>query len=508
MSDHATTTDLPAALPAGARASSGVDPGWAGDLRRLLILAGPNVATMVAESLLNMVDFWIASRLGPAAAAAVLTAILVFMSIFGVLMGTMACVCTVASQSYGAGRPRDCSAYAWQGIWISLLVGTASLALWPAIPGLYRLIGHEPDVQVLEVGYTRIRLLILGAAGANMALAEYFNGIQRPRVNTVSVIGANLINAVLSCGLAFGLLGLPRMGFIGIAVGTVIATLVRSAWLLGALCTGQSASHYQARRTWRPDPAKMRRLVKVGWPAGVQFVLEIGAWTAFLAWVIGKFGTLHLAASHTCARLTELAFMPAIGIGYALSTLVGEAVGQGRPGMARRRARLGTLLNMAYMGLMALVFMFLGRHLMAVFTDEPEVIALGARVLVLAGLYQLFDAAAISYSLALRGAGDTLFPAVAGAVLAWGLMVGGSLYVAEYRRAWGLLGPWGVAAVYVVVISLVLWIRWRRGRWASLDVIGRAHPPAEEQARSLDPLVGREAISADPPVIGSQTRST
>lgn len=475
------------------------EPTWRHDLRLLLTLAAPNVATTVAESLVNLVDFWIASRLGSSAAAAVLSAVLVFMSIFGLLMGTMACVSTMVSQSFGAAKPRDCSAYAWQGVWLSLAFGVVCLALWPVMPALYRLIGHAPDVQSLEVSYTRIRLLVLGVAGANMALAEYFNGIQRPRVNTASVVGANVVNALLGYGLTFGAFGLPRLGFVGIAVGALVATLVRLAWLLTALCSGQSERNFHARQTWPPQPEKMRRLIQVGWPAGVEFVLSITAWTAFLAWIIGKYGTTHLAASNTCARITELSFMPALGIGFAICAMVGQSVGAGRPAQARRRACIGAVINVGYMGLMAVVFAVFGRPLIAFFSDEEPVIAIGAGVLILASLYQMFDAVALSYSLALRGAGDTLFPAVACSTLSWGLMVGGGVVMAYRYHHLGIRGPWAFAAIYVVVIGVILWARWRIGRWERLDVIGRSG----DQARALDPLVGREAIAMQDAAIGS-----
>jgi len=245
----------------------------------------------------------------------------------------------------------------------------------------------------------------------------------------------------------------------------------------------------------------------VGWPAGVEFVLGITAWTAFLAWVIGKYGTTHLAASNTCARITELSFMPAVGIGFAICATVGQSMGQGKPAMARRRALIGTIINVGYMGLMAVVFVVFGRWLIGLFTREEAVISLGTGVLVLASLYQMFDAVAISYSLALRGAGDTLFPAVASAGLSWAVMVGGASVMAYRYHHLGIRGPWAFAAIYVVVIGLVLWARWRLGRWERLDVIGRTGGLADEQARALDPLVGREAISMKDAAIGSSPDS-
>ncbi|GMU23917.1 MAG: hypothetical protein AMXMBFR13_39940 [Phycisphaerae bacterium] len=499
MAEHSIET-----LPPDPEAASAAIPHWTRDLKLLVLMAAPNVATMVAETMLSMVDFWIVSHLGPGAQAAVSSSTMVFMSVFGLLMGTMVCVSTVVGQSFGANRPRDCSAYLWQGMWICLLFGFIGVALWPVIPSLYALIGHAPDVQGMEVSYTRIRLLSLGAAGMTIALGHFFNGIQRPRTNMISVIGANVINGVVSYGLVFGVWGLPRLGFDGAAVGSVIATVIRVVWLMAAVCFGATAARYQSRHTWRPDFAKMVRLLKVGWPSGVHFVMDITAWAMFLTWIIGQFGTIHLAATATCWRLIELSFMPAVGIGLAICALVGESVGQGQPSIARRRAAMGAGINMAYMGSMAVIFIALGARFMDFFSDEPEVIALGAQVLILAAVFQLFDAVAISYSMALRGAGDTLWPATVGAILVWTVMIGGATWAATVHPEWGSAGPWVFAAVFVILIGFVLWFRWHNGRWENLDVIGRG----EEQAATLpslaiDPLLAQEALAGETSTIGS-----
>ena len=159
-----------------------------------------------------------------------------------------------------------------------MLFGLAGVALWPAMPTVYRLIGHEPAVRAMEVDYTQIRLLSLGLAGATVALANYFNGIHRPLVNAISGAGATILNIVLTYCLVLGKWGCPAMGVSGAACGTVVATLFRTAWLLTAMCFGRYAAQFHARHTWRLDSDKMRRLVKVGWPIGLQFVLDIAAW--------------------------------------------------------------------------------------------------------------------------------------------------------------------------------------------------------------------------------------
>ncbi len=486
--------------------TDGSSAGWGTDLRMLLVLALPNVASTAAESLMSFVDFAIVSPLGPAAQAAVSSASLVYFSIFGFCLGMMVCVTTVVSQSLGIGRPRDCSAYGWQGIWLSLTFGLLGIVLWPVVPGFYAWVGHEPAVQAMESDYTQIRLLGLGFAGAAVALGHFFNGIHEPRHNAYSVVGTTILNLVLTYGLVQGRLGMPAMGVAGAAVGSVVANLVRVLWLLAVMCSGSIAARYGARQTWPLQWDKMRRLAWVGWPAGVSFMVDITAWAVLMAMIIGQFGTHHLAASATCWRFTDLSFMPAIGIGHAVCTLVGRSIGEGRPDLARRRALLGTLLNMGYMGTMALMFVLFGRELMELFSDVPDVITLGAELLILAALFQLFDAIGITYSNALRGAGDTRWPAVVGGLQVWILMVGGAALTARLMPEWGARGPWIVATLFVIVIGVTFALRWRLGPWERLDVIGRGTEPPVFEVMPTDPLVPEQ--TASPVEEGCETGSS
>jgi len=455
-------------------------PSWGEELRRLMHIALPNVASMLSQSLLSIVDYAIVSALPNAAQAqaAVSSAAMVFFSCFSFLLGIMVCTTTMVSQSLGAKRYRDCSAYAWQGIWISMLFGIAGFALWPIIPGIYRAIGHEPAVQAMEIAYTRIRLLSVGVGGATIALGHFFNGIHQPKKNTITVVGANILNGFASYGLVLGAWGLPMLGVAGAALGSVIATVVRMLWLLWLMCFHRETVQFEALKTWRPAGDKIKRLLKVGWPAGIHFTIEITAWAIFLVLIIGQLGTIHLAATATCYRFTELSFMPAIGIAMAVSTLVGRAIGENQHYLARRRALLGTLVNMGYMGIMGLTYLAFGRELIGLFSDNPAVIAVGKRLLIFVAVFQLFDAVGITYNNALRGAGDTRWPMIVGSSQAWLIMIGGGWLFITFWPELGSMGPWACATVFVIMFGVTVLVRWKHGKWESLDVIGAQEGPS------------------------------
>jgi MATE family multidrug resistance protein len=473
--------------------------GWRHDTAVLLRLAVPNVASTVTQTLMSFTDFLIVSRMPAAsqAQAAISVAGLTFITLLAMPMGTMTCVTTMVSQSLGAGRQRDCAVYAWQGIWMALLYGTVALLLWPLVPTFYQMFGHEPAVTAMEVSYLHIRLLSLGIAGATVSLDNFFNGIHRPAINTVSAILSVSVNVVLTYAWVLGKLGFPAMGVAGAAWATVVATVVRAAFQLGVMCFGRAASAFEPRKAWRWDRGKMRRLCWVGWPAGAAFLTDIAAWTVFQLAIIGRFGTTDLAATGGVFRYLEVSFMPAVGIGIAVSTAVGKAIGQGRPLLARRLTWIGTGFNAAYMSLMALLFVLFGEWLMRFISPDPAVVQLGTILFVYAAVFQFFDAIAITHSCALRGAGDTMWSSIVGATEVWIILVGGGWLVARLRPDLGSVGPWAFAAAFVIVIGITLFARWRWGPWESFDVIGRQEPARGYLAATPiePPLPG----SADPP---------
>jgi MATE family multidrug resistance protein len=164
--------------------------------------------------------------------------------------------------------------------------------------------------------------------------------------------------------------------------------------------------------------------------------------------------------------------MPALGIGTAVTALVGKYIGMGRPDLAERRAHLGFNIVLFYMLACGLGF-FLFRHkLIQLFSHDPEVLRVGSIVLVFIAGYQLFDAMFVIYSSALRGAGDTLVPTIVQVTLVWSIVVGGGAAAAHFAPSYGVIGPWTLASLFGGLLGLYLFLRFRRGRWKTI----RLHP--------------------------------
>jgi len=439
---------------------------------KLLALAAPIVAGMISRTVMSFVDFVMVSQLGTEAQAAIMPAGISLFCLIAFGMGLTSSVATFASQSFGRGRMSDCSAYAWQGLYLSLAMGLIALPAWWLVPDLFALAGHEAVVQEMEVTYAQIGILGIGPTVSAVALANFFNGVHRPVVGMIGAIIANVFNVVANYALIFGHWGFPAMGIAGAAWATLAAAILQATIMLFWLLRATTDRRFHSRRTFRPSAKRIKALIRIGSPAGAQFAIELLAWTVFVLFLVGRFGTVHLAATNLAFKLCELSFMPAVGLGIALTSAVGKAIGQDRKDLARLNARWAAAIAVGYMGVIGACYLTMGRTLAGLLTIDGQVEDVAVVLLVFCAAYQVFDGLAIVYTHALRGAGDNHWPALFGVLCAWPMLIGGGYLVAVGFPQWQSFGPWAVATCCLALSGIVFWARFAFGPWERIDLLG------------------------------------
>jgi len=465
------------------------------DFVALMRLAVPNMLTTVSATIMSFVDFAFVSQLGSEAQAAVGNAVVLTWSLLGLGTGITGVVTTFASQALGRNEPREGAAYLWQAIWLSAGFGLFCLLLSPLVRYVYANFGHAGKVVMLETQYTQVMFAAAFPILAASALSHYFNGIHRPIVTTISVVAANIFNAVADYALIFGHFGLPAMGVAGAATATLIAAGLRAAFLLGMLALPVFRERFRPFAAMRLNLQRLRNLLRVGGPVSLQTAADIAAWALFANWIIGRFGTVQLAATHIVWKFMELSWLPALGIGSAVNALVGKAIGQGRPDLAQRRTRLGLICCLTYMAAMGLAFLLFRWQLVGLLANEEKVLAWGARLMIIAAAFQLFDPLCIIYSNALRGAGDTKIPSAIVIGYCYGLVIVGGRLISAVWPEGESLGPWLMSAAYVMLLGSTLRLRWNGGSWRRIDLFGQTKPtePAAACAKVTGCMTG-EAV--------------
>jgi MATE family multidrug resistance protein len=440
------------------------------EVRRLLVLAAPMIGTMISRMALGFTDFVMVSWLGTEATAAISPATIFVFSVLCVGMGAATSIQTFSAQAHGRRMHREAAAYAWQGFYIAAVFGLLSLPAMQLAGPFWRLVGHAPAVQQMEVAYCRIAFWCMGFSIICASLDGFFNGIQKPTVGLISILVSVVFNAVANYVLIFGKLGMPAMGIRGAAVATLIAWGIRAGMLTAVFLSREFNRGFGTRTAWRFHPDRFRAILHLGGPIALQWVLDIGSWFVFLTLLMGRFGTKAMAASNIGLQLMHASFMPAIGLGIGVCTLVGHAIGERKPDLAVRRAKAGMLATGVYMGLIGILFWVIPRPLISLFSNDADVLRLGVGVLIWAGIFQVFDAAQIVYVNALRGAGETRWPAVVVAAHCWIIFIAGGYLATKLAPQWGYHGPWMTCTLYIILLGLALWRRFAGGKWRKIEL--------------------------------------
>ena len=294
-------------------------------IREVWAQAWPSVLTMVSYTLMQFVDSLMVAQVGPIEMAAQGNGGIWSFVPLAFLFGVLSMVNTFTAQNVGAGRREEIARFAWTGFWFSLVVWVVIMLPWAAcLPLVFQYSGHSQKLLTLETQYAIT--LVLGSLFALMGkcMSNFYFGLQRPRVIALAALAGNIVNIVLNYVLIYGEIGLPSMGLPGIpgvpalgvlgaAIATVCGTMAEVAIPLALFFSARFAKDHGVWQSWRPSLNDWKKLLRVGWPVGIQFGNEIVCWAIFMTLLVGKFGEIHLTAGWATLRFMHLSFMPAVG---------------------------------------------------------------------------------------------------------------------------------------------------------------------------------------------------
>jgi len=460
-----------------------------GSWREILSLAYPLILSAGSLTVMHFVDRMFLSWYSQTAIAAATPAGITSFTIVCFFMGVSQYTTTIVAQYFGADDKARCSIATWQGIFFSLASYGAIVSCIPLGPPIFHWGGHPSEIVELEVRYYSILMWGGGLVPLQSALAGFFIGRGDTKTIMMASVIGNGVNGILDYGLIFGKWGLPEMGLPGAALATVLASIVPVAILTGLFLREKNDRLFATRRI-RFDTPLFKKLLRYGIPAGLQFFLEISCFTLFVL-IVGRLGEVELTVTNIVLTIDMLAFMPVIGISIATSTLVGQSMGRGEPDLAEKTTYSALLMAVAYMGLMAMIFVLFPDQLFSLFKtrgqgtqDFAVILRYGRYLLILVAIYSLFDALGLAFSAGLKGAGDTRFVMWCSVIAGWTLFVPPVyLTVSVFHR--GLILAWVWATLYIVLLGLVYFWRFRKGKWKTIDMIGKDRDPARVQSPPL-----------------------
>jgi len=363
----------------------------------------------------------------------------------------------------GEKNPEGAAEAAVQGIALGVIVA-AIIGVAGAIlaPNLLAVMGAAPDVIATGHRYTRLML------GGNVVILliflinAIFRGAGDAAIAMRVLVIANLINIVLCPLLMFGVGPFPQLGVFGAAVGTTIG---RGTGVL-----------YQLYRLWRRDgrvvihkaeirlkPAVMRTLLRLSGSGTFQVFVGMASWIG-LTRINASFGTDALAGYQIAIRIIIFALLPAWGLANAAATMVGQALGAGKPERGEEAVWKAAFYNLIFLGVAGLCFIVFANPIAHAFTKDPIVASIAASCLRIISYGYLFYAYGMVLTNSFNGAGDTWTPTWLNLFCFW---------LWEIPLAWILarhfnMGPQGVAWAVTIAFSTLAVasaVLFRGGRW-------------------------------------------
>ncbi|MFA7710553.1 MAG: MATE family efflux transporter [Candidatus Neomarinimicrobiota bacterium] len=455
---------------------------WRADAgyKQVLILAIPLILSTAAWSLQHFIDRMFLAWYSTEAIAAAMPAGLLNFTFMSLFTGTASYVSTFVAQYHGAGQHKMFGRILWQGIYIAIIGGIFHFGLIPLADSFFRIVGHQELVREYETIY--FKYLCLGAfpAIAASALAGFYSG----RGHTLPIMWINiiatLVNLTFDYILIFGHLGFPEMGMKGAAIATVLSALVSFLCYVVLIFQPKHNRSSGTLSDWRFDRKLFMRLIYFGFPNGIQFFLDIAGFTIFLL-MLGRLGTIQMAATNVAFNINNLAFMPMTGFSVAVAVLVGQSLGKNRPDLARRSTYSCFHITLLYMCLTIAAFLLIPEIFIKPFIYRADPITyaeIKSTVMILlrfVALYTFFDTFNIIFSGAIKGAGDTRFVMYMLLVLSLGVLVIPSYIVIVILHK-NLLAAWTCATIYISVLGLAFFLRFLGGKWQTMRVIETPAP--------------------------------
>ncbi len=441
------------------------------ELRALLRVAGPIIVSQLGGTLMHTTDTIMVGPLGAQALAASGLGNAMFMAAFMICSGTLLGMTPLVAQAYGAGDGHECRRVLVQGLWLATLLAVPMTVLCLFGLPIARALGQPDEVARLAgqflsaIAWGVLPMLLF------MAFRQFLDGQGRPRPAMVMTFLGVGLNVLLNQLLIYGFrVDLPLLGTWTVPAGGLsgsgwATTLVR--WAMLAAMLVYVLRHRELRPfagvRLTPVVARLRRMMLIGGPIGVQMGAEVGVF-AFAVVLMGWLSPIAQAAHQVTINAASATFMVATGTSLAGGIRVGQHVGAGsRRGVHRAVLSTYTVVTV-FMATCAMAFLLAPRFILGLYTRDPQIVAVGLTLLAMAAAFQVFDGAQVAGLFALRGAADTRIP-MGITVLAYWVIGAPAAYLLGFHTRMGPQGVWLGLVISLMVAALLLAWRVRRVLW-------------------------------------------
>lgn len=425
-------------------------------------LAGPIVVSQLGHTLVQTADTIIVGRLAgtiPLAAVSLVHSVFIVVLVIG--LGISFGLTPKIAQENGKGQKLECAKLLSNSLWLNII--TASLLFFVVYYGsMYALQHLDQDPQVVETAKPYLLILMISIIPLMVfnTFKQFAEGLGFTKQAMNITIWGNVLNVILAFIFVKGLFGIKPMGISGVGYATlidrVLMMLVMAAYVLKAERFKPYIQHF---KLFAVDVKRFVSIFKIGAPVAMQYVFEMGAFAA-ASIIAGKIGAVQQAAHQVAITLAAMTYMMASGIASAATIKTGHNFGRLNFLRLQQFAKVSYHIVIFFMIICALTFALLNHQLPFIITEDPAVVIIAAQLLIIAGLFQLFDGTQVVGLGILRGMGDVNIPTLITFFAYWVVGIP-TAYVLGIHLHWGVQGIWYGLSLGLLTSSVLLYIRYR-----------------------------------------------
>lgn len=440
-------------------------------IKNALNMAWPSIVESFFVAFAGLVDSLMVSALGSDTVAAVgLTVQPKFVGL-ALFIALNVAISALVARRRGEQKQGEANAILYTAVIFIILAAIMISILLVVYAGpIMELCGSTPETHDAAVAYFRI---IMGGMIFN-CIQMGINSAQRGAGNTKITMRTNLTSNLVNIGLNYllieGHLGFPALGIRGAALATVLGTVVASIMSIMSIMKrdGFISIPFILQNRIRPSLRVLSHLIKMGYSVFIeQLLMRVGfMMTAIMA---ADQGNAAMAAHQVGMNIMGLTFSFGDGLQAAAVALIGRSLGEGKQELAKEYGNTCKMMGGIISLCLAVIYFLGARPLYALFFQEENIIAIGVNIMYVIILVVIFQIRQVIYMGCLRGAGDTLYTAIASTICVTLIRTAVS-YLCGYTLGFGIIGIWMGVLGDQVFRYIFAAVRFKRGKWTEIKI--------------------------------------
>ena len=426
--------------------------------KRNLTLALPIIISQLGQVTVSLVDTFMVGALGTVELAAVAFASSIYILIFIFGLGFSLGQTPHVGKAFGKKQWWKIGIFFQNSLLINTSLGIALTALIFSLTPLLYLLNQPVNVVDMAMPYFNWSVASTIPVLLFFTCRQFAEGVGNTKIAMWVTISGNIMNIILNYLLIFGKFGFPALGVEGAGITIFIVRVLMASVFIILIFGHPALKKFTQYFSWKKIRIQVVKvLFKTGLPISGQLLVEVLVFS-LSAIMIGWINEINLAAHQIVLQLASATFMVGLGVGAAGTILISQQFGSKHYKATRFIALTSLHIVTAFNLITAVAFIVLRHQIPSWFSSDPEVIYVAAQLLVIAGIFQLFDGWQMVGLSALRGLTDVTF-AMFIAITSYVIIAMPVGYLLGFIWNFGSVGVWSGLCIGLIVAAVAY--RWR-----------------------------------------------